>query len=191
MEEVKKAVVGIAGLGGLGSNVAAALARTSVGKLVLADFDAVEPSNLNRQFYFTDQLGMKKTDALAANLKRINPLVSLEAHCVKLTPENIPAIFKGVDVMVEAFDGAAAKAMIAEVFGAAFPGVPLVMATGLAGYGSSNAILTRKMGESIYLCGDLESAVTPALGPMAPRVGIAAMHQANMVLRLLLGHREP
>jgi sulfur carrier protein ThiS adenylyltransferase len=182
-KKIKAATVGIAGLGGLGSAVAVALARIGVGRLVLADFDVVEPSNLNRQQYFIDQLGLTKAEALETNLRRINPYVEYEAHCVRLTPENIPALFSGVDVMVEAFDRADQKAMLLQ----SFKGKPIVAASGLAGYGSGETIGVRKMGERVFIVGDLETGAAPGCGLMAPRVGIAAHMQANLVLRLLLG----
>jgi sulfur carrier protein ThiS adenylyltransferase len=180
---IKRATVGIAGLGGLGSAVAVALARIGVGRLILADFDVVEPSNLNRQQYFIDQLGLTKAEALKSNLKRINPYVSYEAHCVKVTPENIPELFGSVDVLVEAFDRADQKAMLLQAFRAA----PIVAASGLAGHGPGETIKVRKMGSRIHIVGDLETGAAPGCGLMAPRVGIAAHMQANTVLRLLLG----
>ena len=182
-EKIKRATVGIAGLGGLGSAVAVALARIGVGRLILADFDVVEPSNLNRQQYFIDQLGQTKAEALVANLQRINPYVKYEIHCVRLTPENIPTLFAEVGVLVEAFDRADQKAMLLQ----SFPGKPIVAASGLAGYGSGESIGVRRMGERIYIVGDLETGAAPGCGLMAPRVGIAAHMQANEVLRLLLG----
>lgn len=182
-EKIKQATVGIAGLGGLGSAVAVALARVGVGKLVLADFDVVEPSNLNRQQYFIDQLGLTKTEALEANLKRINPYVQYDARCVRVTSENISTLFDGVDIMVEAFDRADQKAMLLQ----SFKGAPVVAASGLAGYGSGDTIGVRKMGKNIYVVGDLETGAAPGCGLMAPRVGIAAHMQANLVLRILLG----
>jgi sulfur carrier protein ThiS adenylyltransferase len=181
-EKIKGATVGIAGLGGLGSAIAVALARIGVGRLILADFDVVEPSNLNRQQYFIDQLGLTKTDALVANLNRINPYVQYEAHCVRVTPENMAELFGEVDVMVEAFDRADQKAMLLQ----SFKGAPVVAASGLAGYGPSDTIGVQKMGKNIYIVGDLETGAAPGCGLMAPRVGIAAHMQANMVLRLLL-----
>lgn len=182
-QKIKQATVGIAGLGGLGSAVAVALARIGVGKLVLVDFDVVEPSNLNRQQYFVDQLGMKKPDALVANLMRINPYVEYEAHGLKITPDNIGGLFGEVDVLVEAFDRADQKAMLMQHF----KGKPLVAASGLAGYGPGESIGVRKMGRHVYIVGDLETGAAPGCGLMAPRVGIAAHMQANMVLRILLG----
>ena len=182
-EKIKDATVGIAGLGGLGSAIAVALARIGVGRLILADFDVIEPSNLNRQQYFIDQIGQTKAEALRANLKRINPYVTCDAHCIRLTPDNIPVLFGEVDVMVEAFDRPDQKAMLLQ----AFKGAPIVAASGMAGYGSGETIGVRKMGERVYIVGDLETAAAPGCGLMAPRVGIAAHMQANMVLRLLLG----
>jgi len=186
-QRVKGAAVGIAGLGGLGSAVAIALARTGIGRLVLADFDIVEPSNLNRQQYFVDQLGMPKTEALQANLARINPYVRVEVHAVRLDPSNVAALFGDVDVLVEAFDTPEAKAMLMESFLVRFPGKSLVMATGLAGYESSNSIRTTRVGKNLYVVGDLVTAAEPGRGLMAPRVGVAAHHQANTVLRILMG----
>jgi sulfur carrier protein ThiS adenylyltransferase len=184
---VKDSTVGIAGLGGLGSAIAIALARLGVGKLILADFDIVEPSNLNRQQYFIDQIGMHKTEAIKQNLQRINPYVELETHTLLLTPDNVPEIFKGVDVLVEAFDTPDGKAMLLEVFSTSFPDKQIVMASGLAGFEPGNTVVTRKMGKNLTIVGDLVTEAQPGTGLMSPRVGIAAHHQANAVLRILLG----
>jgi sulfur carrier protein ThiS adenylyltransferase len=183
---VKRAVVGIAGLGGLGSAIAIALARVGIGRLILADFDVVEPSNLNRQQYFVDQLGLPKTEALAVNLRRINPYVALELHAVRLTPDNLTPIFGGVNVMVEAFDRADQKVMLLQAFAARNPDIPLVAASGLAGFGSEATIGVTRLGRNMHVVGDLETAAGPGWGLMAPRVGIAAHMQANVVLRLLV-----
>lgn len=184
---IKRATVGIAGLGGLGSAIAIALARIGIGRMVLADFDVVEPSNLNRQQYFCDQIGMLKVEAMRSNLSRINPYVAIETHATRLTSDNVPKIFASVEVMVEAFDAADQKAMLAESFCRAFPDTPLVLATGLAGHLPSNSIRTRRVGRNLIVVGDLVTAAQPGTGLMAPRVGVAAHHQANAVLRLLLG----
>lgn len=186
-ERIRRATVGIAGVGGLGSAIAVALARLGVGALVVADFDLVEPSNLNRQQYFVDQLGLPKVTALEENLRRINPYVRVEALHLRLTRDNIPELFAGVDVMVEAFDAADQKALLVESFLQGVPGKPLVAASGLAGFGPANSIRTRRVGRNFYLVGDETSAARPGEGLMSPRVGVAAHHQANCVLRLLLG----
>jgi sulfur carrier protein ThiS adenylyltransferase len=189
-KRLKQATVGIAGLGGLGSPIAVALARCGIGRLILADFDIVEPSNLNRQQYFVDQLGLPKAQALKDTLARINPYVTVEAHVLRLTPDNVSELFSEVDVQVEAFDAAEQKAMLVETFLSQCPGKPLVAGSGMAGFGPSNSIVTRRAAGNLYLVGDGETAAAPGTGLMAPRVGVAAHHQANAVLRLLLGE-EP
>jgi sulfur carrier protein ThiS adenylyltransferase len=186
--KVKAATVGIAGLGGLGSAIAVALARVGVGKLIIADFDVVEPSNLNRQQYFVDQIGLLKTDALVSNLRKINPYVEVEAHAVKLTPDNIFPIFGNVNVMIEAFDRADQKAMLMQAFAAQKPDVPFIGASGMAGFGSEETIGVKKMGQNVYIVGDLETAARPGCGLMAPRVGIVAHMQANLALRLIVAN---
>lgn len=186
-DRVKMATVGIMGLGGLGSVVAVALARIGVGRLVLADFDVVEPSNLNRQQYFIDQVGMLKTLAMQANLARINPYVEVVCRDVMLTEANIPEIFAGVDVLAECFDNARMKASALRTAMTRMQGTGYVGASGLAGYGDNNMIRTTRISSRIFVVGDGESAAAPGQGLMAPRVGVAASHQANQILRLLLG----
>jgi len=177
--------VGIAGAGGLGSNCAAALARCGIGKLVIADFDVVSGSNLNRQFYFFDQVGMKKTDALGLNLSRIVPGIRLDLHDIRLDRENIGGIFAGCDVIVEAFDLADQKEMLIETVMERFPQTPLVIGLGMAGYGMNDAIHCRQDG-NLFICGDEVSEISEELPPIAPRVGIVANMQANVVVEILL-----
>ena len=133
-EILSKACVGIAGLGGLGSNIAMMLARSGIGRLLLIDFDVVEPSNLNRQHYMVSHLGMPKAE-----------------NC---------------------------------------PGLPIISGSGMAGYGSSNTIQTKKVMKNLYLCGDQVSGIESVGSLMAPRVQICAAHEANMALRLLLGIKD-
>ncbi len=187
---LKQGTVGIAGVGGLGSAVAVALARIGVGRLVIADFDVVEPSNLNRQQYFIDQIGRYKVDALAENLKRINPYVTVDAHCLQVSPANIRSLFSGCRVVIEAFDRADMKAMLVNSILEMMPHCTVVAASGLAGYGPNNTIATRRVSRRLYLVGDGTSEAAPGNGLMAPRVGIAACHQANQAVRILLGEEE-
>jgi sulfur carrier protein ThiS adenylyltransferase len=185
-ERVKRAIVGIAGLGGLGSSVSIALARMGIGTLILADHDVVEPSNLNRQQYFIDQIGLAKIDAMKKILARINPYVKVEVHKVILDRKNIPKIFKTAGIVVECFDRAEEKTMIMETLAEFMPDVYVIGASGLAGYGDSNSVQTQRIGEKIFIIGDMEKAAGPGQGLMAPRVGIAAHHQANLAVSLLI-----
>jgi len=186
---LKHKVVGIAGCGGLGSNCAVALARVGVGKLVVADFDVIEVSNLNRQYFFRNQVGEKKAFALKENIDRIDNSISVEAHDLFLTPETIPGIFQGCDVIVEAFDKAEMKQMLIETVVAEMPEMPLVCGVGLAGWGHSDRIGLQQFG-NIYICGDQELETSEEYPPLAPRVGIVANMQANMVLEILLGRMK-
>jgi sulfur carrier protein ThiS adenylyltransferase len=185
---LRKSSVGIAGAGGLGSNVAIALARAGIGRLVIADFDKVEPSNLNRQQYFLDQVGERKVEALRENLLAINPYSLYETHDVRITRRNAAAIFGRVDVLVEAFDKAEAKEMLIEASLSKFPGRPIVAASGLAGYGGNRKVHTRRLG-NLYICGDESSQCPKGISPMAPRVALVAAMQANLVVELLVKMR--
>ncbi len=184
---LEKAKIGVAGLGGLGSNVLSHLVRAGIRRFVAADFDVVSASNLNRQFFFADQVGRKKTAALAENLRRIDPELELDFRDLKLTGENTQELFADCDVVVEAFDKADAKTML--IAALADSGIPVVAASGLAGFGKSNEIRVRKAGKALYLVGDLVSGISPELAPVSPRVGIAAALEANTVIALLLGEQ--
>jgi sulfur carrier protein ThiS adenylyltransferase len=189
-QKVKKAFVGIAGLGGLGSNVAVALARMGIGKLVLVDYDIVEPSNLNRQHYFLKHIGMKKTEALKEIISEITPFVEIETKDIYLDENNIKESFKDVDIVVEAFDKPTCKAELVNTVLSKLPSKYIVAASGMAGYFSNNTIRTKRIRDRFYLVGDEVSEAKPGCGLMAPRVSIAASHQANTVLRIILEEYE-
>ena len=182
--------VAIAGLGGLGSNIAYSLARIGVGHLHLIDFDVVDITNLNRQQYFTCHIVMYKTDALKSLLLQINPYLDIRTDCVKVTEENLAELFKDNTIICEAFDRPEAKAMLVNGILEHFPEKKLVSASGMAGYGSSNTIRTQRIMKNFYLCGDRSTEPTPGNGLMAPRVAICAAHEANMITRLILGEEE-
>jgi sulfur carrier protein ThiS adenylyltransferase len=183
--KLKKYSVGIAGAGGLGSNCAVALARVGIGKLIIADFDVVDESNLNRQYYFRNQIGMKKVDALKANLLAIDSTLQLEMYDLELKEVDIQQKYARCDVIVEAFDKASEKEMLIETVLSYFPDKPLVVGLGMAGFGDSNAIQMQQNNQ-LYVCGDGGSEVSPQHPPLAPRVGIVAHMQANTVLEILL-----
>ncbi|MCD8357338.1 MAG: sulfur carrier protein ThiS adenylyltransferase ThiF [Clostridia bacterium] len=190
-ERMKRACVGIAGLGGLGSNIAAMLARTGVGHLILVDFDTVEPSNLNRQNYFISHLGMRKADATAKLLHEINPFIKIEHHNVRIDASNAVELFGGCDIVCEAFDNPDCKAELVSTLLSGTENIRMVAGSGMAGYGSCNEIVTKKRMSRLYVCGDEKTAAANGVGLMAPRVSVCAGHQANMVLRLLLDIETP
>ena len=184
---LSKAVIGVAGLGGLGSNIALSLARVGVKKLVLADFDVVEPSNLNRQQYFVRHIGLKKTQALKELINDVNPFVEVETHDIFLDEKNVASVFGECEILCEAFDNVAGKAMILNEAGASLKDKKIIGASGMAGYFSSNLIKTIKFAKNVYLCGDLTNEAKIGQGLMAPRVAICANHEANLAIRLLMG----
>ena len=178
--------IGIAGAGGLGSNCAVALARSGVGTLVIADFDVVEEANLNRQYYFTDQIGKSKTIALKENILRINPGAIIILNQEKLDKDNIVEIFSGCDLIVEAFDSSSMKEMLIETVQTKMPGIPIIVGSGMAGWGKTNDLRYRKIDDTLYVCGDESTEVTENLPPLSPRVSIVANMQANVVIELLM-----
>ena len=176
--------VGIAGLGGLGSNIALLLARSGAGRLVVADFDTVELSNIHRQDYPLSSVGMKKTDAIVREIERVNPWCKVEAHDIRIGRDDV-SIFEGCDVVCEALDDAEQKVMLIESLSKM--GKRIVSGNGMAGMGDANSIITRKVGTSLYICGDGKSDVKEEGSLSASRVAVCAAHQANAAVRLILG----
>lgn len=189
-EKVKGAKVAIAGLGGLGSTVALALGRIGVGYLKIIDFDVVEPSNLNRQQYFIKHIGLKKCDALGDIINEINPFIEVHKIDTYVEPNNIKELFEDMDIVIEAFDGAENKAMIVRELLLQTRKPKIISASGMAGYYSNNLIVSKKINSRLYMCGDFQNEAKINEGLMAPRVGIAACHEANIALRLILGEEE-
>ena len=188
-KKLKKTRVCILGLGGLGSNVAVLLARSGIGYLKLVDFDIVEASNLNRQQYRISHIGIKKTEAMKNIIREINPFVEVEILDIKVDRENIYSIVGDIEIVVEAFDRAETKAMILEEL-LTDKNKIVVSASGMAGLGSANEIVTRKIKDNFYLVGDNYSDYEEYLGIMSTRVMLCAAHQANVVLRLILGEEK-
>ena len=184
------ATVAVCGLGGLGSNIAIALARAGIGKLILIDFDRVDITNLHRQQYKANQIGLHKADALAENLIEIVPYTEITAVTAKITEENLVDFLKGADIVCEAFDNAEAKAMLVNGVLEQLPNCYLVAASGMAGMDTPNTIRTRKVMGRFYLFGDETNDVADTIGLVAPRVMLCAAHQAHTVLRILAGEYE-
>lgn len=185
-EKLKRSEVAVLGLGGLGSNVAIHLARMGVGKLFLLDADVVDITNLNRQQYRVSDIGRNKTEALSEYLKEAAPLISLSTSDAWLDSSNIDELIGGCRVVVECFDGVEAKQLVFD-YALEHPEMILAASSGMAGVGSGNEIKTVKFGKNIYVSGDQVSDVSDGIGLMSPRVALCAAHQANVIMRLLLG----
>lgn len=190
-KKISAARVAVCGLGGLGSNIAIALARVGVGHLHLIDFDRVDITNLNRQQYFVRQLGLLKTDALQETLTDIAPYCDITTNSVKITEDNFAQLLEKEDIICEAFDCSEAKAMLVNGVLERFPEKYLLSSSGMAGFGSANTIVTRHVFQHFYLCGDGMSDVNDGIGLVSSRVLACAAHEAHMVIRILAGEIEP
>ena len=189
-KKISAATVAVCGLGGLGSNIALSLARAGVGKLILIDFDRLDITNLHRQQYKANQLGLYKADALKQNLLEVAPYVEYETHAEKITPENVVPLLEKADVICEAFDKAEAKSMLVNEVLEKLPQKCLVARSGMAGIAETNLIKTRKLSKRFFLCGDGISNVDDGIGLVSSRVMVCAAHQAHTVIRIITGMEE-
>ena len=183
LAKIQQVKIGIAGAGGLGSNCAMLLVRSGFKRLLLVDFDEVSESNLNRQNFFMHQVGQKKVDVLTDNLLKINPDLQIAKYKEKINSSNISEVFEDCDIIIEAFDQVAAKMLVVEKF--AQSDKVIVAASGIAGYGDSNRIITKKINQKFYVVGDLATDIAK-IAPYAPCVMLAAAKQADLVLQIVL-----
>jgi len=179
---LKASSVGIAGAGGIGSNVAVSLIRAGLGRLIIADFDSVEITNLNRQFYFTDQIGYPKVEALKRSLMLINPDAEIEIHNRLIDPENACSIFQDSDVLVEALDGEETKVMLLESWLKGLSEKQIFSCSGIAGYGRTDLLKVDRR-DNLTIVGDQESDIS--LGTLSARVAIVAAMMANEIIEFL------
>ena len=189
-KKISSTTVAVCGLGGLGSNIAISLARAGIGKLILIDFDKVDITNLHRQQYKANQIGMCKTEALQNNLKEINPYLETKIHTICLDESNAKDVLADADIICEAFDNAEAKANIVNFVLSEMPDKYIVAASGMAGLDSANLIKTRKVSKQFYLCGDEVSDIKDGIGLVSTRVMLCAAHQAHTVLRIIAEEYE-
>ena len=185
-KKLRNAKIAVAGLGGLGSNIAVMLARSGVGHLLLVDYDVVDVTNLNRQMYGISHIGKPKTQALTEILYQINPYLTYESHCTKVTEDNIEKLFMEFPIVCEAFDRPDQKAMLVREILTRCPNTTLVSGNGMAGYGDANEIQTHRMMNRLYVCGDQSTDIEDGIGLMAPRVVVCAAHEANKVIQLIM-----
>lgn len=184
--KLRNARVAVAGLGGLGSNIAVMLARSGIGELLLVDFDTVDVTNLNRQMYLIPQLGKPKAEALPEILYQINPYLTYRSVCIKVTPDNVKELFSEYPIVCEAFDKPDQKAMLVRELLMQCPKTIVVSGNGMAGYADANEIRTCQVMKRLYVCGDQSTDVGNGIGLIAPRVAVCAAHEANKVMQLIM-----
>lgn len=185
-KKLKQSCIGIAGIGGRGSNAAVSLARAGIGRLVLVDFDIVERSNLGRQYYFLDDIGKSKVDSLTKIIKKINTEIDLITHNLKLEKGQMEKPFRDVDVVIEALDNAETKTLFIEEILSKLPEKPIIATSGVAGYGHSERITTKRLG-NLFMCYDELAKSSDDDVLMAPRVTLMANWEANLALEIILG----
>jgi len=130
-------------------------------------------------------VGIIGLGALAAQLYALTPSLSLELLDRRIEENNLEDFCRGCNVLVEAVDDAATKAMLFSWFVRHSPSLWLVTASGLGGIGPANEIRTVRLAERIVACGDFVTSSEGQNGVCAPRVMVAAAHQALAVLRIL------
>lgn len=189
LEAWRKATVGIAGAGGLGSNIALTLTRAGIGKLIIVDHDSVSHSNLTRQQFFLNQVGLPKPTALQDTLRRISPYTNFQVWCLKITSENIENLFGKADILIEALDDAEQKQMLIETWQSLYPERFIIAASGLAGVGKNELLRTERSG-TLFIVGDGSTELQPGINPISARVAVVANMQANLCLELLAGLRS-
>lgn len=183
LDKIQKTRIVIIGCGGLGSNGAITLTRTGFKNFILIDYDKVEISNLNRQFYFLHQIGIPKVKALKENILKINPDCYVEEYEERITPENIENFMHKGDIIMEAVDSAQTKALILNT--AIKLNKKVVSASGVCGYGNSEEIKIKRINNNVSIVGDFESD-NSIFKPYAPKVIAISSLQCDEILRMVL-----
>ncbi len=184
LQTIQSKKIGIGGAGGLGSNCAMMLIRTGFKHFEIIDKDVIDPSNLNRQQYFLDEIGLSKVEMTKKRLLKINPQAEIIIHQKEWNEQNADQFFRGFDFIVEAFDVADWKYRFAQYYSSRFPVV--VSGVGMAGLTQKQPMSVKKIG-NMYICGDRSTDSHQGHPPMAPRVTACASMMAEVVLDLTLG----
>ena len=185
-EKLRNAHIFIAGAGGLGSNCAVMLVRAGAARLTVVDFDKVEPSNLNRQYFFRHQIGTSKVAALKENLLAVNPDIGVETICTRINSDNIDTIIPGSpDIILECFDSAESKALLVSFCMRKRDKVTVISVSGLAGTDDIGELKVTRISEKMIIVGDKVSAALPETGVLSTRVTAAAAIQAHEAVRVL------
>lgn len=159
----------VVGAGGLGSAAILYLAAAGVGRLRIADSEAVEPSNLNRQILHTmADLGRAKVESARRAVQALSPGCRVELLSERITEPTAPRLLSGADVVLDCTDNFATRLVIADACWRA--GLPLVTAAVLRMEGQLLAVIP-SAGSPCYRC-LLPELPPPEAAPGAARVGI-------------------
>lgn len=183
-EKLKNAKVMVAGAGGLGSPVSTYLAIAGVGKIILADFDSVDPSNLNRQFlHHQKDIGRLKIESAKEKLLSMNPDIEVETIAEMLTESNLENLVPECDVIVDALDNLETRHMLNRLV--VKRRIPLIHGA-VTGYDGQVTTIVPGKTPCFYCIFPRISKkeVFPVLGATA---GIIGSIQANEVIKFLTG----
>jgi molybdopterin/thiamine biosynthesis adenylyltransferase len=192
-ERLRDSTVLVVGLGGLGSPAAMYLAASGVGRLLLADFDAVDLSNLQRQIlHTTDRIGLPKADSACLAVRALNPEIEPVAVKRSLGPEGLAELVGRSDLVLDCSDNFATRFAVNAACVAA--GRPLVSGAAIRLEGQV-AVFPGQRGGPCYQClYPLDAALDETCslaGVLAPVVGIVGSIQATEAIKLLAGLGQP
>ncbi|WP_462322597.1 HesA/MoeB/ThiF family protein [Halochromatium sp.] len=192
-QRLGQASVLIVGLGGLGSAVSMYLAAAGVGRLLLADFDAVDLSNLQRQLlHNSERIGWTKVDSAVATLSALNPHCELVPIKRSLSPTRLAELSTEVDLIIDASDNFQTRYAVNAVCVQA--GIPLVSGAAIRAEGQV-AVFSGRPGDPCYHClypdDGHEGERCSREGVLAPLVGIIGSIQATEAIKVLTGYGEP
>ncbi len=183
LNKIQTAKIGIAGAGGLGSNIAHALVRTGFIDFEIIDHDNIQPDNLNRQNFYLNEIGKPKVEITAQRLLQINPEVSVQVSAIYLDSKNIWDHFLDRTIIFEAFDNVESKKLLLETFGNSDK--LLIFGSGMAGIANIE-IKINKVKENVFIVGDGLTEVSPGNPPLAPRVMVCAALMASVAVNQVL-----
>lgn len=184
LHKIQTAKIGIAGCGGLGTNIANALARSGFIDFEIIDNDIVEGSNLNRQNYFIDEIGLNKTDVTGKRIRQINPDANIITHKIRLSKGNFNKYFRDRGIVFEAFDNKPSKKLFLEMLGNSDR--LLIMGSGMAGIKGDGSIKIKKVKRNLFIVGDGITDADKKNPPLAPRVIACAALMASVALENIL-----
>ncbi|WP_020408991.1 molybdopterin-synthase adenylyltransferase MoeB [Hahella ganghwensis] len=193
-EKLRAGTALIVGMGGLGCPAAMYLAAAGCGTLLLADFDEVDLSNLQRQIAHTQaRIGQNKAESVAAVIAGLNPDVRVETLKHRLEGDALTAQVRRADVVVDCTDNFSTRDSINQA--CVETGVPLVSGAAIRAEGQISVFDFRQTDSPCYHClygtfGN-EDLTCSQTGILAPVVGIIGTMQALEALKILSGYGQP
>jgi len=189
-EKLLAACVLIVGVGGLGSPVAMYLSAAGVGHLILADFDTVDLSNLQRQIaHTTDRIGLTKVESAAQTLRALNPDIKITGLAQALDADSLASYIAHLNVVVDCCDNFATRFAINAACVEAK--TPLVSGAAIRLEGQITVFDNRDSNSPCYRClydeDSEEDTTCAANGVLSPLVGIIGSMQALEAIKLICG----